>query len=208
MMLRRAALVPIAVVMMAGLAACGSDSDDSSASPTDETTVATEATGTQTTGTETPDTSSCPTEASDGSGPKWTLDGTSGKVQVTGSTAKTAPKIEVTAPFAIGQTTVHTLAEGSGPVVAETATVLVCYEGVNGRTGKEFDSSYQTGQPIDFPLNGVIPGFSKAIAGQKVGSTVAVAMTSADGYAEGNPSAGIERGDTLIFEIRILAAQG
>jgi peptidylprolyl isomerase len=50
----------------------------------------------------------------------------------------------------------------------------------------------------------VVPGFQKAIAGQKVGSTVAVAMTSADGYPDGQPSAGIEKGDSLVFAIKIL----
>jgi len=49
-----------------------------------------------------------------------------------------------------------------------------------------------------------VPGFQKAIAGQKVGSTVAVAMTSADGYPDGQPSAGIEKGDSLVFAIKIL----
>ena len=51
-----------------------------------------------------------------------------------------------------------------------------------------------------------MPGFQKAIAGQKVGSTVAVAMTSADGYPDGQPSAGIRPGDSLIFAIKILSA--
>ncbi|BBX59024.1 hypothetical protein MSHO_43690 [Mycobacterium shottsii] len=52
----------------------------------------------------------------------------------------------------------------------------------------------------------MVPGFQKAIAGQKVGSTVAVAMTSADGYPDGQPSAGIRPGDTLVFAIKVLSA--
>jgi peptidylprolyl isomerase len=52
----------------------------------------------------------------------------------------------------------------------------------------------------------VVPGFQKAIAGQKVGSTVAVAMASADGYPDGQPSAGILPGDSLVFAIKILGA--
>jgi hypothetical protein len=64
----------------------------------------------------------------------------------------------------------------------------------------------ERGAPVDFPLDGVVPGFQKAIAGQKVGSTVAVAMTSADGYPDGQPSAGIQPGDTLVFAIKILGA--
>ena len=91
----------------------------------------------------------------------------------------------------------HTLQAGDGPVVADTATVSVCYMGVNGRDGTVFDSSYERGAPVEFPLDGVVPGFQKAIAGQKVGSTVAVAMTPADGYPDGQPSAGIQPGDTL-----------
>ncbi|MGB2719317.1 MAG: FKBP-type peptidyl-prolyl cis-trans isomerase, partial [Rhodococcus sp. (in: high G+C Gram-positive bacteria)] len=62
------------------------------------------------------------------------------------------------------------------------------------------------GAPVEFPLDGVVAGFQKAIAGQTVGSTVAVAVTSADGYATGNPAAGIEPGDSLIFAISILSA--
>ena len=110
------------------------------------------------------------------------------------------------APFSVTETQVHTLQAGDGPVVADTATVSVCYMGVNGRDGSVFDSSYERGAPAEFPLNGVVPGFQKAIAGQKVGSTVAVAMTSADGYPDGQPAAGILQGDTLVFAIKILDA--
>jgi peptidylprolyl isomerase len=80
--------------------------------------------------------------------------------------------------------------------------------GVNGRDGTVFDNSYERGEPVDFPLDGVVPGFQKAIAGQNVGSTVAVAMTSADGYPDGQPAAGIQPGDSLVFAIKILDASG
>jgi hypothetical protein len=152
---------------------------------------------------------SCPTAAPQSGGtPEWTLAGTTGSVAVTGSTDTTAPRVTVTAPFSVTQTQVHTLHAGDGPVVAATAKVSVCYMGVNGRDGSVFDSSYERGAPVDFPLNGVVPGFQKAIAGQNVGSTVAVAMTSADGYPNGQPSAGIRPGDSLIFAIKILSASG
>jgi hypothetical protein len=151
---------------------------------------------------------SCPTAAAVGGTPEWTLTGETGSVAVTGSTETAAPRVEVSAPFTLTSTQVHTLQAGSGPVVPATAKVSVCYLGVNGRDGSVFDSSYRTGAPVDFPLDGVIPGFQKAIAGQTVGSTVAVAMTSADGYPDGQPSAGIRQGDTLIFAIKILGASG
>jgi hypothetical protein len=150
---------------------------------------------------------SCPTAApANGGTPEWTLPGTTGNVAVTGSTDTTAPRVSVGAPFSVTQTQVHTLKAGDGPVVAPTATVSVCYMGVNGRDGSVFDSSYERGAAADFPLNGVVPGFQKAIAGQKVGSTVAVAMSPADGYPDGQPSAGIQKGDTLVFAIKVLSA--
>ncbi|WP_232425694.1 FKBP-type peptidyl-prolyl cis-trans isomerase [Mycobacterium sp. JS623] len=150
----------------------------------------------------------CPSAAQTNAAPEWTLPGATGSVAVTGPTDSAAPRIQVTAPFSVTETQVHTLKPGDGPVVAATAKVFVCYMGVNGRDGSVFDSTYERGAPIDFSLDGVVPGFQKAIAGQKVGSTVAVAMTSTDGYPEGQPSAGIQPGDTLIFAIKILDASG
>ncbi|WP_167679205.1 FKBP-type peptidyl-prolyl cis-trans isomerase [Rhodococcus sp. B10] len=156
-----------------------------------------------------PSTTSCPTEApSDAGDPEWTLDGDTGSVAVIGSTDSTTPSVQVEAPFAVSETQVHTLNEGSGPVVADTAQVAVCYMGVNGRDGSVFDSSYERGTPAEFPLTGVVTGFQKAIAGQTVGSKVAVAMTSADGYPDGQPRAGIEAGDSLVFVIDILDVTG
>nr|WP_253851526.1 FKBP-type peptidyl-prolyl cis-trans isomerase [Mycobacterium sp. 1423905.2] len=152
---------------------------------------------------------SCPTAApQNGAAPDWTLNGTTGSVAITGSTDTTAPRVNVTTPFSVNQTQVHTLQAGNGPIVSNIARVSVCYMGVNGRDGSIFDNSYERGAPVDFPLTGVITGFQKAIAGQKVGSTVGVAMTPADGYPEGQPSAGIRPGDSLVFAIKILSAAG
>jgi FKBP-type peptidyl-prolyl cis-trans isomerase len=200
------ALVASAAPFVMMLAACGSDED---ASPTSSTTTPSAAESDPFSVTETPTAAAtCPTAApANGGTPEWTLPGTTGSVAVTGSTDTTVPRVDVEAPFSVSETQVHTLKAGDGPVVADTATVSVCYMGVNGRDGTVFDSSYEQGAPVDFPLDGVVPGFQKAIAGQKVGSTVAVAMTSADGYPEGQPSAGIQQGDSLIFAIKILSAE-
>jgi len=185
------------------LAACGSDSKPPAATSSSVSDVFT-APSIEQTATEA---STCPSAApATGGAPEWTLSGATGSVAVTGSTDVAAPLVKVDGPFSVSETEVHTLKAGDGPVVAPTAKVSVCYMGVNGRDGSVFDSSYEHGQPVDFPLDGVVPGFQKAIAGQKVGSTVAVAMTSADGYPDGQPSAGIQKGDTLIFAIKILDA--
>ncbi|AQT82782.1 peptidylprolyl isomerase [Mycolicibacterium litorale] len=184
------------------LTACSSDSGAPAASTASTADVTaspvTEAAG--------PD-GGCPTAAPANAGtPEWTLPGATGTVAVTGSTDTAAPVVKVSAPFSVAETQVHTLQAGTGPVVAPTATVSVCYMGVNGRDGSVFDSSYERGEPAEFSLDGVVPGFQKAIAGQKVGSTVAVAMVPADGYPQGQPAAGIQPGDTLVFAIKILSA--
>jgi FKBP-type peptidyl-prolyl cis-trans isomerase len=203
------ALAACAASALVGLAACSSDKPASSPTASSASTSApafTEAVSPAPSQPAAAD-SGCPTQApGDGGTPEWTLSGATGSVGVTGSTDTAAPRITVTAPFSVTETAVHTLRAGDGPVVAPTATVSVCYMGVNGRDGRVFDSAYERGAPTQFPLDGVVPGFQKAIAGQKVGSTVGVAMSSADGYPDGEPRAGIQKGDSLIFAIKILSA--
>jgi hypothetical protein len=196
-----AACAAAAVVTMS---ACGSDKHPTSSTSTGAASAP--AMTAAESPTATPDTG-CPTQAPAGGGtPDWTLNGASGSVAVTGSTDKNAPLVTVTQPFSVSATEVHTLHAGDGPVVPPTATVTVCYMGVNGRDGKVFDSAYDRGTPAQFPLDGVVPGFQKAIAGPKVGSTVGVAMSPADGYPDGMPQAGIQKGDSLVFAIKILAS--
>lgn len=205
--------VPSSLALLAGaaslaitLAACGSDTDTAATSSATTPSIA-DVVSTETAPTPAPAAASCPTTAPpSGGAPEWTLPGTTGSVAVSGSTDTVAPSINVEGPFSVTETQVQTLQAGDGPVVADNATVLVCYMGVNGRDGSVFDNSYERGAPVDFPLDGVVPGFQKAIAGQTVGSTVAVAMASADGYPDGQPAAGIQPGDSLVFAIKILDA--
>ena len=198
-------LAACSAAVAAALTACGSDSTPPAADTTSSASdvfTAPSAPAVEPTATE----QGCPSAAPQAAEPQWTLSGATGSVSVTGSTDTTAPAVTVEGPFSVTETQVQTLQPGDGPVVAPDAVVLVCYMGVNGRDGSVFDSSYQMGAPVDFPLDGVVTGFQKAIAGQTVGSTVAVAMTPADGYPEGQPAAGIEKGDSLIFAIKILDA--
>ena len=190
----RRVVLPVAVASLTiGLAACGSDSGSDSAASSSTSAAS----------------PSCPSAAPAADAkPDWTLRGTTGSVDVVASTSTTAPAVTVTTPFAVEQTQVHTLREGSGEVVPDTATVSVCYVGVDGRDGKTFDSSYSGATPVQFPLDRVVVGFKKAIAGQKVGSSVAVAMNPEDGYPNGNPAAGINKGDSLVFELTIVSVDG
>lgn len=194
-------LVAGAAALSLALAGCGGSGSETASSKTSSLSDAIVPTVTEA--------STCPTAAPAlDAAPQWKLAGATGSVEVIGSTDDTAPRVTVQAPFSVTETQVQTLVPGDGPVVADTATVSVCYEGVNGRDGNVFDSAYQRGAPVEFPLTNVVPGFQKAIAGQKVGSTVAVAMVPADGYPQGEPRAGIQKGDSLIFAIKILDVTG
>lgn len=98
-----------------------------------------------------------------------------------------------------------TLKQGDGEVVQEGDTVTVQYQGVNWRTGEVFDQSWGRGA-TSFPTTGVVPGFSAALVGAAVGSQVLAVLPPSEGYGEaGQPSAGIEGTDTLVFVVDVLS---
>jgi peptidylprolyl isomerase len=99
---------------------------------------------------------------------------------------------------------VSTLIKGSGAVVGSTDVVTVHYSGWLW-DGTPFDSSWTSGQPAQFSLEQVVPGFTKAIAGQTVGSQVIAILPPADGYGE-QGAGSIPPNSTLIFVVDILAA--
>lgn len=117
------------------------------------------------------------------------------------------PEVTAPAPWAISSTQTKVLRDSSNPqVVGEKARVTVNYVGVNGRTGAVFDSSFKRGKEATFSMGGVIAGFKNGLTGQKVGSRVLIGMTGADGYPQGNPQAGIQKGDSLLFVVDIIAS--
>lgn len=91
---------------------------------------------------------------------------------------------------------------GTGPIPTDTSTVKVHYTGTL-LSGKKFDSSVDRGQPIEFPVTGVIPGWTEALKLMPVGSKWKLFIPSALGYGEqGNQ--GIPPNATLIFEVELL----
>ena len=120
-----------------------------------------------------------------------------------------SPTLTVPWPWAIDQTRTSIIVQGDGPTVSDTGYVLVNYYGEDARTGNVFDESYSQGAPVAFPLTGVVPGFQKGLAGQKVGTRLIIAMPGPDGYDAqgGNSDAGINVGDTLVFVVDILRTQ-
>lgn len=119
-----------------------------------------------------------------------------------GNPTVTIPAGAVPTEFAI-----ETLIQGDGEVVADGATVVVNYEGVNWNTGEVFDSSFDRGEPSTFSTAGVIQGFRDALVGQKVGSRVVVIIPSDLGYGDTGSGDKIKGGDTLVFVVDILGVQ-
>jgi peptidylprolyl isomerase len=97
------------------------------------------------------------------------------------------------------------LVVGSGRTAEYRHTVLVQYVGVLGRDGSEFDSSWgRGGQPVSFPLDGVIPGFRNGIAGMAEGGRRIISMPPADGYGESGAPPVIGPNEPLVFVVDLL----
>ncbi|MET0025568.1 MAG: FKBP-type peptidyl-prolyl cis-trans isomerase [Sedimenticola sp.] len=96
------------------------------------------------------------------------------------------------------------LRKGSGESPKASDTVTIHYRGTL-ISGKEFDSSYNRGEPSSFSLDGVIPGFREAITHMKPGAKWKVFIPSELGYGAGGAGASIGPNETLIFEIELLS---
>jgi FKBP-type peptidyl-prolyl cis-trans isomerase len=97
--------------------------------------------------------------------------------------------------------------EGAGKSPKATDTVLVHYEG-KLLDGSIFDSSIKRNEPISFPLNRVIPGWTEGVQLLKEGGKVILYIPSNLAYgASGTPGGPIGPNETLIFEVELLKVQ-
>jgi peptidylprolyl isomerase len=107
-----------------------------------------------------------------------------------------------------GKLRVGVLRSGTGATVAKGQTIAVNYLGSVYKAKAPFDESFSK-QPVGFVIgeNQVIPGWDKALVGQKVGSEVILQIPPADGYADQPPQgSGIPKNATLYFVVDILGA--
>ena len=92
--------------------------------------------------------------------------------------------------------------EGTGPLPKETDTVKVHYTGTL-ITGEKFDSSRDRNEPAEFPVNGVIPGWTEALKLMKQGSRYNLAIPAKLAYGpQGRP--GIPPNSTLLFDVELI----
>jgi len=99
------------------------------------------------------------------------------------------------------------LITGTGTPVTASNTVTVQYVGVAWSNGKQFDASWNdgSGQPVSFPLSGVIPGWTQGMVGMKVGGRRELVIPPNLGYGASPPQgSGIAVNDTLIFIIDLV----
>jgi FKBP-type peptidyl-prolyl cis-trans isomerase FkpA len=100
----------------------------------------------------------------------------------------------------------QSLKDGSGAAPSASDTVKVNYRGTLA-DGREFDSSYKRGEPIEFPLNRVIPCWTEGVQLMKPGGKARLTCPPAIAYGERGAGGVIPPNATLQFEIELLSVR-
>lgn len=101
---------------------------------------------------------------------------------------------------------IEDLVVGSGKEAQLNKDITVHYRGTLKENGKEFDSSYKSGEPITFTLaeGRLIKGWTEGIPGMKVGGKRKLTIPSALAYGErGTPGGPIGANKDLVFEVEL-----
>jgi peptidylprolyl isomerase len=127
--------------------------------------------------------------------------GTVDGVRVSGPQGS-APKVDIDTPLSVEKTTCAILEEGTGDAAEEGDTVIFNFVFVNGRTGKEYGSSYTVAEPASVVVQPpLLRGVRQGLIGAKAGGRVVVAFAPDDGYGlqGGDPENDLRKDDTLVF---------
>ncbi|GEA13471.1 FKBP-type peptidyl-prolyl cis-trans isomerase [Alteromonas sp. KUL49] len=95
------------------------------------------------------------------------------------------------------------LAEGDGETPTAQSTVRTHYHGTL-TDGTVFDSSYDRGEPAEFPVGGVIRGWTEALQMMKVGAKWRLYVPHDLAYGEQGAGAAIGPYSTLVFDVELL----
>ncbi|MCB1225038.1 MAG: FKBP-type peptidyl-prolyl cis-trans isomerase, partial [Verrucomicrobiales bacterium] len=99
------------------------------------------------------------------------------------------------------------MTEGKGDKPAATDQVKVHYHGTL-LDGTVFDSSVERGEPITFPVQGVIKGWVEALQLMPVGSKWKLFIPSELAYGKQGAGSDIGPDETLVFEVELLGIEG
>jgi peptidylprolyl isomerase len=121
----------------------------------------------------------------------------------------TAPTVTFkTKPMTVKTTTTKVITQGKGAKLTKDNTVLFNYAIFNGKDGKQALSNF--GKPtesVGLGAKNLLPGLSKGLAGQNIGSRLLVAMPPADAFgSEGASKLGIGPTDTVVFFLSLVSA--
>jgi peptidylprolyl isomerase len=98
---------------------------------------------------------------------------------------------------------------GAGPAAKSGDKVSVQYVGVSYTNGRQFDASWDRGQPFDFTLGGgdVIPGWDQGVAGMKVGGRRRITIPPQLGYGKRGAGGVIGPDETLVFVVDLVGVR-
>jgi len=141
----------------------------------------------------------------------------------TSSSSSTAPSTEATATTSEGvkpkvvvpkgappkKLEIKELKEGSGPEAKTGDQVTVQYVGVDYKTSKQFDASWDRGEPFSFALGAgqVIAGWDKGVVGMKVGGRRELIIPPGLAYGSAGAPPAIAPNATLVFVIDLLGVE-
>jgi peptidylprolyl isomerase len=120
----------------------------------------------------------------------------------TGTLPSGAPDVPVAVGPAPTKLIVKDLKVGTGAVIPAGATITANYIGVACSTGRIFDSSYAHGGAIQFPLTGVIQGWTNGIPGMKVGGIRLLGIPADQAYGATPPTPDIAPNEALWFVVQ------
>ena len=113
------------------------------------------------------------------------------------------PEVDFQEGPAPTQLVVKDLIVGTGTEATARAKVTVHYVGVEFESGEQFDSSWDRGESIEFPLRGLIAGWQEGIPGMKVGGRRQLTIPPELAYGPAGSGHRLS-GQTLVFIIDLL----
>lgn len=123
--------------------------------------------------------------------------------------AQTKPTVTVPAGPPPTELLIEDLEVGTGDEAAPGQQVTVQYVGVAHSSGRQFDASWDRGQPFSFPLGAgrVIRGWDQGVAGMKVGGRRQLVIPPHLGYGDRGAGGAIQPGETLIFVVDLIGVR-
>lgn len=116
------------------------------------------------------------------------------------------PQIDAGSGPAPEELVIEDLVVGDGTEAVPGGMVEVHYVGVDFETGQEFDSSWDRGESIQFPLSGLIAGWQEGIPGMKTGGRRKLTIPPALAYGPAGTPHPLA-GRTLVFVIDLIDAK-